>query len=189
MRWSAAISPGSCMQAAPSGKTIRMADDYTPSRRRDSGAVRWQNGGVRSMALAALLVLSGLALGPDRAAAAPPPAQRVRVELLSEVDAVVPGRTFWIALSQRIEAGWHTYWINPGDSGEPIGIEWQAPAGFTVGDIAWPHPERIRVGPAMSFGYSDRVVLPIPVTAPADLAPGRRVTLRGQAHWLVCEKT
>jgi len=144
---------------------------------------------VRSTALAAFLVLSALPLGPASSGAAAPPSPRVRVELLSEVDAVVPGRTFWIGLSQRIEPGWHTYWINPGDSGEPTGIEWQAPAGFSVGDIAWPHPERIRVGPAMSFGYSDRVVLPIPVTAPADIARGSRATLRGQAHWLVCEKT
>ena len=40
----------------------------------------------------------------------------------------------------------------------------------------------------MSYGYSREVVLPIPVTAPADLAPGTRVTLSGQASWLVCEK-
>ena len=40
----------------------------------------------------------------------------------------------------------------------------------------------------MSYGYTDEVVLPVPITAPAGLAPGTPVTLRGQASWLVCEK-
>src|SRR5215510_16619390 len=40
----------------------------------------------------------------------------------------------------------------------------------------------------MSFGYEREVVLPIQVTAPASLAIGTTVTLRGHASWLVCEK-
>jgi len=122
-------------------------------------------------------------------AASEPEAPRVRVELVSEVRAIAPGQTFWVALYQRIAPGWHTYWLNPGDSGEPPRIEWALPSGFTAGEITWPFPERIPVGPAMTYGYSGEIVLPIPVTAPAGLAPGAHVTLRGQASWLVCEKT
>ncbi|HEV8583838.1 MAG TPA: protein-disulfide reductase DsbD domain-containing protein [Methylomirabilota bacterium] len=140
--------------------------------------------------VARLLTVAALVAGGALAAlaAGPPPSPRVQVELLSEVSAISAGQTFWIGLRQRIEPGWHTYWMNPGDSGEPPRIEWAPPPGFTLGELAWPHPERIRVGPAMSFGYSGEVVLPIPVTAPRDLAPGARVTLRGEASWLVCEK-
>jgi thiol:disulfide interchange protein/DsbC/DsbD-like thiol-disulfide interchange protein len=116
-------------------------------------------------------------------------APRVRVELLSEVAAFTPGQTFWVALHQRIAPGWHTYWMNPGDSGEAPRIEWALPTGFTAGEIAWPFPERIPAGPAMTYGYSREVVLPIPVTPPAALDPGSRVTLRGRASWLVCEQT
>jgi thiol:disulfide interchange protein DsbD len=93
-----------------------------------------------------------------------------------------------VALHQRIVTGWHTYWMNPGDSGEAPRIEWSLPPGFTVGEFAWPLPDRIRVGSAMTYGYSESVVLPIPVTPPADLVPGTRVSLTGQASWLVCEK-
>ncbi len=139
-------------------------------------------------------VFAGLMLGAGAASAAPatsagaePP--KVRVELLSEVQSIVPGETFWVALRQQIAPGWHTYWMNPGDSGEPPRIEWAMPAGFSVGGIAWPHPERIAVGPAMSYGYSREVVLPIPVTAPHELSAGTRITLHGQASWVVCEKT
>ena len=122
-------------------------------------------------------------------AAASSETPRVRVELLSEVAAFTPGQTFWVALRQQIAPGWHTYWMNPGDSGEPPRIEWALPSGFTAGEIAWPYPDRIPQGPAMTYGYSREVVLPLPVTPPSALDPGTRVTLRGRASWLVCEKT
>ena len=128
-----------------------------------------------------------LAGGPCAFADAPS-APRVQVDLVSEVRSVPPGATFWVGVRQRIAPGWHTYWINPGDSGEPMTIDWQLPPGFSAGSLAWPHPHRLPVGPAMSFGYTDEVVLPIPITAPAGLAPGTSATIRGQASWLVCEK-
>ena len=140
-------------------------------------------------ALAILLCAAGTALCPRPVVAAPgPETPRVTVELVSEVAAIAPGQTFWVALRQRIAPGWHTYWMNPGDSGEAPRIEWSLPAGFTVGEFAWPLPDRIPVGSAMTYGYSESVLLPIPVTPPADLAPGARVSLKGQASWLVCEK-
>jgi thiol:disulfide interchange protein len=143
----------------------------------------------RRSALAALLYAAATALCPQPAVAAPgPETPRVAVELVSEVGAIAPGQTFWLALHQRIAPGWHTYWTNPGDSGEAPRIEWSLPPGFTVGEFAWPLPERIPVGSAMTYGYSESVVLPIPVTPPSDLEPGTRVTLKGQASWLVCEK-
>jgi thiol:disulfide interchange protein len=139
---------------------------------------------MRFIVIAALLVASVA----SAAFAATDPAPRVRVELLGEVDSIAAGEIFWIGLRQQIAPGWHTYWMNPGDSGEPPRIDWALPAGFTAGEIVWPSPERIRVGPAVSYGYSREVVLPIPVTAPRDLAAGSRVTLSGTASWLVCEK-
>ena len=136
-----------------------------------------------------------LLLGGARASAgaAPEPrgtasGPRVRVELLSEVTSFTPGQTFWVGLHQRISPGWHTYWMNPGDSGEPPRIEWALPSGFTAGEIAWPFPGTIPAGPAMTYGYSGEVVLPIPVTSTSTLGRGKRVTLRGRASWLVCEQ-
>ena len=143
--------------------------------RRDAGPV--------VLAAAFVIGLHGAAL-----AASPPVAPRVHVELVAERASIVAGETFWVALHQRIAPGWHTYWMNPGDSGEPARIDWALPPGFSAGEIAWPAPERIPVGPAMSYGYSREVVLPIPVTAPTDLSPDAPVTLRGTASWLVCEK-
>lgn len=144
--------------------------------------------------LASALVLGSLA---DASAAAETKPSRsspkhvspkVRVDLISEQSGIEPGATFWIGLRQRMAPRWHTYWSNPGDSGEPTTIDWMLPAGFTAGGIVWPHPERIPLGPAMSFGYSGETVLLTEITAPAGLEPGTRVTLRGRVAWLVCEK-
>jgi len=147
---------------------------------------------ARLRRLAALVLavgIIGLAAVPGAARAAGAPAEpKVRVDLLSEVGAVAPGATFWVGLRQRIAPGWHTYWINPGDSGEPATIEWTLPRGFQAGPVAWPHPHRIPLGVAMGYGYEDEVVLPVPITAPAGLPPGTRVTLEGRASWVVCEK-
>jgi len=129
-----------------------------------------------------------LLLGASRPSMDASESPRVQVELLSEVAAVVPGQPFWVALRQRIAPGWHTYWMNPGDSGEPPRIEWDLPPGFRAEEFAWPFPERISVGPAMTYGYSGEVVLPLAMTPPAHLPPGKEVTLRGRASWLVCEK-
>ena len=129
-----------------------------------------------------------LLLGGSRPSTGASEGPRVQVELLSEVAAVVAGEPFRVALRQRIAPGWHTYWMNPGDSGEPPRIEWDLPSGFRAGEFVWPLPERISVGSAMTYGYSNEVVLPMAMTPPANLPAGKNVTLRGRASWLVCEK-
>jgi DsbC/DsbD-like thiol-disulfide interchange protein len=39
--------------------------------------------------------------------------------------------------------GWHIYWQNPGDSGEPPRIKWQLPSGVTATALEWPTPMRM----------------------------------------------
>ncbi len=140
--------------------------------------------------LAALAI--GMLLGPAGALPArvdAAPAHKVAVGLIAEDSAIEPGAPFWVGIRQRIARGWHTYWLNPGDSGEPPTIDWNLPPGFTAEPIVWPRPERLRVGPAMSYGYTREVVLLTRITPPADVRAGTRVTLRAHVSWLVCEKT
>ena len=150
---------------------------------------------IRILAAALLigtLAGSGLAAEPTRAPTvktpAPPGPPRVAVTLLGEGASIEPGASFWVGLRQRIAPGWHTYWTNPGDSGEPPVLDWDLPAGWQAGPLVFPQPERMPVGPLMSYGYTGEVVLLTRLTAPAGLAPGASVTLRGHAAWLVCEK-
>src|SRR5689334_14614311 len=47
----------------------------------------------------------------------------------------------------KLESGWHVYWKNPGDAGEPPRIKWTLPEGITAGAIQYPIPKRLPLGP------------------------------------------
>ncbi|MFP4538275.1 MAG: protein-disulfide reductase DsbD family protein, partial [Dichotomicrobium sp.] len=113
--------------------------------------------------------------------------QRVEIDLLSETAAIRPGQPFWVALRQKIVPGWHTYWENPGDSGEPTRIDWDLPGGFEASAINWPAPEAIPVSGMMNYGYSDEVLLLVRITPPGEIGADE-VRLRAQSRWLVCEE-
>jgi thiol:disulfide interchange protein len=110
----------------------------------------------------------------------------VKARLVSEVTAIGPGQAFTIALELDIRDGWHTYWRNPGDSGEPTKLAWQLPPGFTAGDIVWTTPHRFEIAPLVNYGYAKHAVHLVQITAPKDLKAGTPVSLAAKASWLVC---
>jgi thiol:disulfide interchange protein DsbD len=114
--------------------------------------------------------------------------EHVEVELISEHTAVVPGQSLQFGLLLRHEPHWHTYWINPGDSGLPTTLRWTLPAGFKAEEIAWPLPKRFDVGGLYNFGYDGEVVLPVALSVPADAAPGSSAHVEVEAKWLVCRE-
>ena len=56
--------------------------------------------------------------------------------------------------------GWHTYWINPGDSGGPPIFEFNSPSGWDINENVWPGPQKIIYPPLMTFGYVNEVIFP-----------------------------
>jgi thiol:disulfide interchange protein len=126
-----------------------------------------------------------LALTAAPALAAPVNTGHIKAELVAQ-EAAVPGGTVYVALRQDIDAGWHTYWRNPGDSGEPTRITWTLPAGWKAGEIVWPTPTRQQIGPLMNYGYSGDVLLPTPIEVPASAKPGQTVKVSAQVLFLVC---
>lgn len=112
----------------------------------------------------------------------------VKVELLAEPSAIVPGEPFTVGIKLSMKEHWHTYWRNPGDSGEPTQVTWKLPRGFAAGELQWPAPSLIRVGPVASFGYDGETMLLARVTPPRDLRPGAAVDLAAEVAFVVCEK-
>ncbi|HYE44505.1 MAG TPA: thioredoxin family protein [Caulobacter sp.] len=133
--------------------------------------------------LLAVLVL----LFASPALAAPVDTGHLEAELIAQDATVAPGSTTYVALVQRIDKGWHTYWRNHGDSGEPTKIEWTLPAGWKAGDFVWATPSRLPFGPLTNYGYSGEVTLPVGIEVPAG-QPAGPVTLTAVAKFLVCEK-
>ena len=140
-----------------------------------------------------LAALLWLAAAPAHAQSAPPSdsakTENVTARLVSERIGLVPGGTAWLALHFTIRPGWHTYWLNPGDAGEPTEIAWTLPPGFSAGAIQWPAPERlVEPGDIAIYGYTGTATHLVPIKVPADAKPGERVTIAAEARWLVCEK-
>src|ERR1700732_3181097 len=71
--------------------------------------------------------------------------ENVKARLVSEVNSVGPSQVFWVALELEIRDGWHTYWRNPGDSGQATKLEWQLPAGVGAGGIVWASSHRFEI--------------------------------------------
>ena len=138
--------------------------------------------GTLSAALAASLGLLGAT-----ADAAPVKTEHVTAELVAERSAAQPGQTLAIGLRLQHLPHWHTYWRNPGDSGLPTTLRWTLPEGSRAGEIEWPAPKRLPIGPLVNYGYEGELLLPLRYTAPANARPGETLTLRAQANWLVCK--
>jgi thiol:disulfide interchange protein DsbD len=112
-------------------------------------------------------------------------AQHLTAELVALGPAIAPGGTQQVGLVLTLDKGWHVYWINPGDSGEPPRIAWTLPAGVTAGPMQFPIPKRLPLGPLMDFGYEGEVAFPVTIAAAPTLKPGP-MHLDAQVSWLVC---
>jgi thiol:disulfide interchange protein len=126
-------------------------------------------------------VVTGLWVGGLCLEAAPHTSAR----LVFAEEVVVPGGTVRAGVVLRMDAGWHTYWLNPGDSGGATEIRWTLPPGVVAGSIEWPVPERYEVAGLVSFVFHEEVLLAVPFEVAAD-HPGGRVEVNAEVSWLEC---
>jgi thiol:disulfide interchange protein DsbD len=138
-----------------------------------------------------LRLLPCLALLGATAAGAASPAvvttPQVRAELVAHApEGVGTGKPLALGLKIEHQPHWHTYWKNPGDSGLPTTLSWTLPAGFSAGQIEWPTPKKLPIGPLMNYGYEGTVLLPVAVQVPAGFA-GDTLAVKLRADWLVCK--
>lgn len=136
--------------------------------------------------LISVLLIPLLLSGPVRAN--PVTTAHAQVELISETTAIQAGQPFWLAFRLTAQPGWHTYWRNPGDSGLATRLTWTLPPGFSAGEIQWPYPERVAVGPLMNFGYHGAVALLTQIQPPPTLAAGQALSVRVRGDWLICQE-
>ena len=111
------------------------------------------------------------------------------VALLARNDAVFPGSNVRLGIHFTLDPGWHIYWTNPGDSGQPPILKWELPQGFSAGEIEWPRPERMQSTAQLAdYGYHGDVLLPVTVHAPSGLRLGNSVSFAADVKWLVCRE-
>jgi DsbC/DsbD-like thiol-disulfide interchange protein len=137
---------------------------------------------------AVILSAAVLALCSARAQAAGTPIPHGTLELISEKQWIAAGHLFDVALHFELEKGWHVYWVNPGDSGEPPRVTWDLPAGIKAGAIEWPAPRRLGTSTIVNYGYEDAVTLVVPMRAEASLASQKPVQIAANVKVLVCRE-
>jgi thiol:disulfide interchange protein len=141
----------------------------------------------RSLGILPFLLIVSLGVTTSLRADSSTKADHLQVQLLVPESTLVPGQPFHAGLYFKLEPKWHVYWTNAGDSGQPPRIHWQLPDGVTAGDMQFPTPRRLPLGPLMDYGYEDEVLFPIAMKTEPDLKAGE-VHLSAKVDWLVCRE-
>lgn len=110
-------------------------------------------------------------------------ARGIEPQLVAEGPAPAGG-TVELAIHMRPAPGWHGYWLNPGDAGLPMSVEWTLPKGFSVGALRYPVPTRLEIAGLMNYVFERDYAVLARLKVPAN-ASGM-VPIRANAHWLAC---
>src|SRR5246500_5657377 len=137
---------------------------------------------------AVILSAAVLAICSNRTQATGVPIPHGTLELIAEKDWITAGHPFNVALRFELEKGWHVYWVNPGDSGEPPRVTWDLPAGINAGAIEWPAPRRLGTPTIVDYGYEDGVTLIVPMRADATLSSQNPAQISANIKVLVCRE-
>jgi|GEM_PF-2458059 len=117
-------------------------------------------------------------------AAGPVRIEHSEAELVSELDAVVPGQAFTVALRLKPDPDWYTQWRS-------ASIEWTLPEGFVAGAIQEQVPDTKYsdyYNTPQGYGYSGEIFLLVEITPPATLEPGAKVELAAKVSWDIWKK-
>lgn len=112
---------------------------------------------------------------------------KVTAQLVSSHARARAGETIWTALRTELDDGWHTYWRNPGDSGEEVQMRWTLPEGASAGEIVWPLPDAIPTGPLINYGFEGVPYFPVQITLPASAKDGDIIPIAAKVYYLVCK--
>jgi thiol:disulfide interchange protein len=134
-------------------------------------------------ALFFLLVAGGTAFAASNSA----DGLHLRVQMVVPSSSLARGQAQTAGLYFKLEPGWHVYWKNAGDSGEPPRMKWTLPEGIKASPLQFPAPKRLPLGPLMDFGYEDEVLFPFAFNVASNAAEGPAV-LHAKVDWLVCRE-
>jgi thiol:disulfide interchange protein len=113
-------------------------------------------------------------------------ADHVSAQLITNSETVTPGGDILLGLKQIPAKGWHTYWVNPGDTGLAASVQWTLPKGLAAGPPQWPTPQKLAYAGMMTYGYESPSTLIIRLHNGSGLKAGATVPLKAQLDTLVC---
>lgn len=109
----------------------------------------------------------------------------IAAELVAEGPAE-PGETVTLAIHMRPDSGWHGYWLNPGDAGLGMILDWELPSGAQAGEPQYPVPHTLIVSGLMNHVYEDDYAVLVSLTLPKDAQRRSVLPVAVDAQWLAC---
>jgi thiol:disulfide interchange protein len=97
-----------------------------------------------------------------------------------------PGGTVMLAILMQPKPGWHGYWLNPGDAGLGMSLDWTLPEGARAGEPQYPVPSTLLIAGLMNHVYKGEYAILVPLTMPASAKRDSVVPLTLDAQWLAC---
>jgi DsbC/DsbD-like thiol-disulfide interchange protein/cytochrome c biogenesis protein CcdA len=148
-----------------------------------------QQGWIRAnIGLAAIvLLLIAIAMVSPRAIAQMPGAKpNVSAVLAAETAAPALGKKVTLAFVMTPKKGWHGYWVNGGDAGVGMRLEWQLPPGVRAGELRYPVPKPLIIFGLMNYVYEAPYTLLVDLDIAPNIAPGTRLPIKVRGDWLAC---
>ena len=109
----------------------------------------------------------------------------LKLSLVNNCDTIPENGNFSAGILFTLNPGWHLYWKNPGDTGLAPVINWTLPKEISPGEIQWPSPHLITTDSINNFGYSESLLLPVPMQSHNLLQ--EKIELSAKVNWLVCK--
>lgn len=107
-------------------------------------------------------------------------------ELLSGSASYKPGKPVTVGIRLKVDEGWHSYWVNPGEGGMALGAKWTLPEGWKAGELQQPVPKRFKTGDLPGFGYEGEAVFLVDLTPPASAKGDAECKVK--LSWLTCDQ-
>lgn len=117
----------------------------------------------------------------------PSPGASLTLRPLAEAGTYAPGRVFTLAIDLAVPNGWHTYWINPGETGMAPDFKWRLPPGVALAALHFPVPRRFDDGVSISIGYEKDTRLLADFTTGPEVAGALEIGL--EAVWMICRES
>lgn len=140
-----------------------------------------------SKVIIALLFVLSLTLCSGLSALSQEGNEQVKVSLVADRNAIVPGQPLKLAVKLQMKEGWHTYYKEAGESGMPTNLSFELPPGFKAAEPKWEPPHKFTESGITTYGYTGSTALSSTLSTPTDLKAGSTVKLTVKVRWLACQ--
>ncbi|MGB9772018.1 MAG: protein-disulfide reductase DsbD domain-containing protein [Candidatus Kapaibacteriota bacterium] len=113
--------------------------------------------------------------------------KRIRIEILSSQPTISKDDTLVFAVKITLAKGWHIYWVNPGDAGEPTILEISSNVDNNKIVPLFPVPSYKNTASIVTLEYHNVVYFPFQIFVPPSFQSDT-LAINLFARWLVCRE-